>query len=194
MISNAGGIALTPAILYHFFRTKVELSFPVLLGKLAVKVLLPVFLGQLLRLSKLKQVCDDNSKIIKRSQEIILLSILWNAFCNAFNQSLGMNFSDGLRLIALLGSLHVVSLASLFSLFKAFRFAPGDVVAGTFVSSQKTLALGLPLVKTIFEGSPNLATYCAPIMVIHPLQLIIGSALIPRLERYTKKKGKDVIK
>lgn len=63
-------------------------------------------------------------------------------------------------------------------------------MAGMFCASQKTLAFGLPLINTIFEGSPNLAAYCAPIMFIHPLQLILGSLLIPRLETYTAA-GKD---
>jgi solute carrier family 10 (sodium/bile acid cotransporter), member 7 len=53
-----------------------------------------------------------------------------------------------------------------------------------FCASQKTLAFGLPLVNTVFEGSSNLASYCAPIMFIHPIQLIIGSLIVPRLEQY----------
>lgn len=53
------------------------------------------------------------------------------------------------------------------------------------LATQKTLAFGLPLIQTVFEGSSNLAAYCAPIMFIHPLQLIVGSLLIPELEQYT---------
>jgi sodium/bile acid cotransporter 7 len=60
-----------------------------------------------------------------------------------------------------------------------------------FCSSEKTLAGGLPLVNTIFAGDPNLAAYCAPIMFIHPLQMIVGSFLLPRINLYTEgwKKG-----
>jgi sodium/bile acid cotransporter 7 len=55
--------------------------------------------------------------------------------------------------------------------------------------ASKTLAFGLPLVNTIFEGNANLAAYCAPLMIIHPLQLIVGSLLIPRLEKYTEEES-----
>jgi sodium/bile acid cotransporter 7 len=53
-----------------------------------------------------------------------------------------------------------------------------------FCGSHKGLAFGLPLVNTIFEGNPNLAFYCAPIMFIHPLQLVVGSFVMPRLQQY----------
>lgn len=53
-----------------------------------------------------------------------------------------------------------------------------------FTASQKTLAFGLPLINTIFENSPNLASYCTPLLFVHPLQLILGSMLVPRLSEY----------
>jgi len=42
----------------------------------------------------------------------------------------------------------------------------------------------LPLISTIFEGNPNLAAYSAPIMLMHPLQLIIGSSLVPKFRNF----------
>jgi sodium/bile acid cotransporter 7 len=56
-----------------------------------------------------------------------------------------------------------------------------------FVASHKTLAFGLPLISTVFAGDVNLAAYSAPIMLLFPLQLIIGSLLVPQLEIYTAK-------
>jgi len=64
--------------------------------------------------------------------------------------------------------------------------SPGEAVAAAFCSSHKTLAFGLPLIQTIFEGNPNLAAYCAPLMLIHPLQLVLGSLLVPYFKTYTE--------
>lgn len=92
-----------------------------------------------------------------------------------------------LALLTILPILHLVSLGVVLKLFEQpfMNFSREEVVAGMFCASHKTLAFGLPLVNTIFQGSPNIAAYCAPIMFIHPLQLVIGSLLVPRLQKYT---------
>jgi solute carrier family 10 (sodium/bile acid cotransporter), member 7 len=117
-----------------------------------------------------------------------LLGIVYNAFCNAFSKGLGLELKHALSLLTLLPALHLFSLAVLLKLFEqpVWDFSRGEVVAGMFCASHKTLAFGLPLVNTIFEGNPNLAAYCAPIMFIHPLQLVLGSLLVPRLQQYTQ--------
>ena len=101
---------------------------------------------------------------------------------------MGLELKNVLTLLLLIPSLHVVSLVALFKVFKAkfLNFSRGEAVAGMFCASHKTLAFGLPLVNTIFEGNPNLAAYCAPIMFIHPIQLAIGSIASARLNDYTK--------
>ena len=93
--------------------------------------------------------------------------------------------------LVLLAMLPIASLGALVVLKRLFElpiwdFTRGEVIAGVFCASHKTLAFGLPLVNTIFEGHPNLAAYCAPIMFIHPLQLVLGSLFIPRYSKYTE--------
>lgn len=41
-----------------------------------------------------------------------------------------------------------------------------------------------PPTQTIFEASPSVAHYAAPLLFIHPSQLVIGSLLVPALSRY----------
>jgi sodium/bile acid cotransporter 7 len=45
----------------------------------------------------------------------------------------------------------------------------------------------LPLINTIFEGNMNLAAYCAPLMIMHPLQIVVGSLLVPYLSDHNPK-------
>jgi solute carrier family 10 (sodium/bile acid cotransporter), member 7 len=119
--------------------------------------------------------------------QVILLGIVWNAFCNAFSSGLGLELRHTLALLIFLPSLHLASLAVLFQFFSlaSWKLGRPEVVAAVFCASQKTLAFGLPLVNTIFQGNPNLASYCAPIMFIHPLQMIVGSLLLPNILMYT---------
>lgn len=58
-------------------------------------------------------------------------------------------------------------------------------------STHKTLALGLPLFKVIFQGRADLAVLCTPLLLQHPLQLVIGSAVAPRLKKAVEAEGGD---
>ena len=121
---------------------------------------------------------------------MVLLGIVWNAFCNAFTRGLGLEFHHGIALLIMLPLLHLGSLLTLFTLFrsKLVGATPGEAVAATFCGAHKTLAFGLPLINTIFEGNPNLAAYCAPIMLMHPLQLVVGSLIVPYFKKITEEK------
>lgn len=187
VVSNLGGIFATPFLLFRFFGSQISLPFMDMLVKLANKVLLPVTIGQMLRRTRAKDLYSKHSKVFKRLQEVILLSILWNAFCTAISENIGLELQSGIGLLFLLPFIHGMSLAAVFAFFSipGLGFSRGEIVASMFCASQKTLAFGLPLINTIFEGNPNLAAYCAPIMFLHPLQLIIGSLLVPRLQKYT---------
>lgn len=190
VISNIAGIFLTPALLLKFFGTEVQLPFFDMVWKLCNKVLLPVAIGQVLRKTKVVEVYKKHSKKFKKTQEIVLLGIVWNAFCNAFAEGVGLQMSHFFVLLFLLPSLHLGALAVFFNVFQKAGFPPKEVVAGMFCASQKTLAFGLPLINTIFEGNPNLAAFCAPIMFIHPLQAFLGSFIIPWVERYVSRQEK----
>ena len=115
---------------------------------------------------------------------------MWNAFCNAFTSGLKLELSHGITLLVLLPLLHIGALLALFTLFrsKLLSNTPQEAMAATFCGAHKTLAFGLPLINTIFEGNPNLASYCAPIMLIHPLQLVIGSLAIPYFTTFIEDK------
>mmetsp|Transcript_10200 Transcript_10200/g.15207 ORF Transcript_10200/g.15207 Transcript_10200/m.15207 type:complete len:428 (-) Transcript_10200:263-1546(-) len=180
-LGNLLGIFATPALLFKFFGASIEVPFVDMVIKLCSKVLLPVSVGQMLRSTKAKNVYDKHSKLFKRLQEIILLGIVWNAFCNAFVKGFGLDVTNVILLLTVLPTIHLASLLGLFKFFqwKPFGFSKGEVVAAAYTASHKTLAFGLPLVNTVFAGNPNLASYCAPIMFIHPLQLVLGSLMVP---------------
>jgi solute carrier family 10 (sodium/bile acid cotransporter), member 7 len=190
VLSNILGIVITPMLLFRFFGSDITLPFYTMVKKLMTKVLLPVVIGQLLRakVPAIQSWYYRHEKLLKRSQEIILLGILWNAFCTAITSNLGMGFKDGVALLTLLPILHVLALAGTFTFFSLplLKLTRVEVIAAMFCASQKTLAFGLPIIQTIFEGNANLALYSAPLMLLHPLQLMIGSLIAPRLEQYIK--------
>lgn len=195
VLSNLLGIVLTPILLFRFFGSDITLPLYDMVMKLMNKVLLPVMMGQLLRarVPAIKNWYYRHEPFLKRSQEVVLLGILWNAFCTAITSQLGMSFRDGIALLTILPIIHLIALAGTFGFFSwpVLEFTRGDVVAAMFCASQKTLAFGLPIVQTIFEGNANVAIYSAPLMIIHPIQLMIGSILVPRFERYIKSEKQE---
>ncbi|KAL3803081.1 hypothetical protein ACHAWO_010647 [Cyclotella atomus] len=189
VISNLAGIFITPALFMHFFGKSIELPFIDLVKKLCSKVLLPVAVGQALRATPMQDFYTNHTGFFKRFQESVILGIVWNAFCNAFTSGIGLEMKHSAALLTLLPALHAGSLISLSSFFHSpiFDLSSEEAKAATFCGAQKTLAFGLPLINTIFEGNMNLAAYCAPLMIMHPLQIVVGSLLVPYLSDHNPK-------
>jgi len=57
-------------------------------------------------------------------------------------------------------------------------------VAALMCSSQKTLAFGIPFIKTALGTRPDLAYILAPLLMYAPAQLLLGSSLlVPPLKK-----------
>ena len=99
-------------LLLRFFGKGIELPFFELVSKLCNKVLLPVAVGQALRATPVKDFYEKRTNFFKRLQEVVLLGIVWNAFCNAFTKGLGLDLSHAVALLVILPLLHIGSLVS----------------------------------------------------------------------------------
>ena len=86
---------------------------------------------------------------------------------------------------------HFAFLAIAWQIGRVCKLRAQDRVAVLLISTQKTLALGLPLLNLIFGGRPDLALLCTPLLLQHPLQLIVGSVLSPRLKAYVDAEAED---
>jgi sodium/bile acid cotransporter 7 len=208
VLGNALGVVVTPALLLRWFASAASSSSSVaaaanyvrvplasVLAKLSVKVVLPVAAGQALRnLPSAKALSEKHSKGLKRTQELILLAIVWNAFCTSFSNRLGLDARQLAFLLLFLPLLHLGSLLlflAMFSSRRLLRLSRPDAVAAAVCASHKTLAFGLPLLRTVFDGHPQLASLCAPVLLVHPIQLLVGSLLVPRLREYASAEEND---
>jgi hypothetical protein len=59
-------------------------------------------------------------------------------------------------------------------------------VMGLFGCTHKTVAVGVPLINAIYEGNPAVGLYTLPLLIWHPMQLVIGTFLTPRLVKFVK--------
>merc|ERR1711918_157568 len=83
---------------------------------------------------------------------------------------------------SLLAGGHIASLGLAWQVARALKLKARDRIAFIMCSTHKTLALGLPLFKVIFQRRADLAVLCTPLLLQHPLQLFIGSLLAPSLK------------
>jgi sodium/bile acid cotransporter 7 len=60
-----------------------------------------------------------------------------------------------------------------------------DRVTAVFCGSKKTLASGVPMARVLFGQNPSLGLILLPLLIYHPLQLIVGSWLASRFGQRT---------
>jgi predicted Na+-dependent transporter len=48
------------------------------------------------------------------------------------------------------------------------------------------MAIGILLVDAVFGHEPRAGLYALPLLIYHPLQLVLGTMVVPRLARYVK--------
>ena len=125
---------------------------------------------------------------LKLTSDCIILVIIWNTFCNTFSSGFGVPASELTSLFVVLSVVLVGYKASILAAARAAGLANRDAVSAVYMGSQKTLAFGLPLIKALFEGSPELVWFCLPALMYHPMQIALGSALVPRLREFANAK------
>ena len=182
VIGNILGVLVTPPLLLLLLGASSQISVLDATIKLTKKVIVPLVAGQLLRPAIADQL-KGRKKLLSRSSETLLLAIVYTTFCDTFLRGFGMPASTVGLLAAALASAHVGCLALTWQLAGALGLAARDRIAFIMCSTHKTLALGLPLFKVIFQGRADLAVLCTPLLLQHPLQLIIGSIAAPRLKK-----------
>jgi hypothetical protein len=48
------------------------------------------------------------------------------------------------------------------------------------------VAMGVPLINAIYEDNPLVGLYTLPLLIWHPMQLVVGSFLAPRLSAWVE--------
>lgn len=125
------------------------------------------------------------------------LAIVYNIFSDTFLKGIGVAGSSLVILLATMPALYLLLSLLFWKLSKVFLpgLDPATRAAALFCAPQKTLAFGIPFIKTAFGARPDLAYVLAPLLMYAPVQLLFGSTLLVPLMRkkidagYTYEKG-----
>jgi len=189
---NLIGVFLTPVMILGYLGVQGDIELLNVFFKLALKVVVPVFVGQLLQkfVPPVVAFVKKYKPKFKQFQQWSLVFIVYTVFCKTFrgdNQTGKAGIGSAFAMIAIQFVLlcFVMTLAW-FTLKLFFRNEPELRVMGLYGCTHKTVAMGIPMITAIYEGNPNLGLYTLPLLVWHPTQLVIGSALAPKLVKFVE--------
>jgi Predicted Na+-dependent transporter len=181
-LSSLIGIFITPLWMSLFLSqsgTHLELG-PVIL-KLCLEVLLPVALGLFFH-RWLGPWAERNKKLLKLSDQTVILVIVYTAFCDSFasHQFEGHSSLEILALGAAMLGLFLAAFAIMGAVGKAMGFSREDRIVLLFCGSKKSLVQGAAMCPVLFPGAAS-GLVLLPLMLYHALQLMAGSVIAGRM-------------
>lgn len=170
-----------PLLLNLFLGAGAGVELPVLaiLSGLALKVLVPIIIGQLLR-PHLGRYAKRFSAAISVFQSLLILFMVMAAVASSADR---LNQMAGLLLIiaTLVGVLHLVMVVLNYLLARALRLDYETLVAFTIHAPQKTLAVSFLVWSGAFAA--QFPGALVPAIVCHLLQMISGTVIAQQFRK-----------
>jgi sodium/bile acid cotransporter 7 len=191
-LSSLIGVVLTPLWVSLAMKSGSHQALP--FGKVILDLVewlvLPLVIGQLCR-PKLGDWAARNKKRIQTVDRLTILLLVYTSFCDSMKWGVWSKQGSLTLVVSLLGSgfLFVVVFAVMSAVCDALKFPIPDRIAAIFCGSKKSLASGVPMARLIFGSDPRLSLILLPIMLYHPLQLLICSVLASRWAERKEESG-----
>jgi len=194
---NMAGVFISPALILGYLGVHGDVDLASVFLKLGLRVVLPIVVGQLLRnfVGRAEEFVKRHKKHFKKAQEYCLVFIVYTVFCKTFlNGSDGVRVSDVLLTMALvLGLLTFLMGLAWISLKLLFRSEPKLQAMGLFGCTHKTVSMGVSLINAIYERDPMVGLYTLPLLIWHPMQLVLGTAIAPRVAEYVENRENELV-
>jgi sodium/bile acid cotransporter 7 len=113
---------------------------------------------------------------------LVILFMVYSSFCDATLGGVWSRSGPGAVALVLLicAALFALVLALILAACRAAREPRDERIAAAFIGSTKSLATGVPMAQILFAGQAGLGLILLPIMLYHPLQLVICGVLAAR--------------
>jgi solute carrier family 10 (sodium/bile acid cotransporter), member 7 len=180
------GVIASPIIILAATGRSGQLPILEVMGKLVVQVVLPIIAGQLIQLVIPHALMTRARKSLSMAGLVLLLLLVYLVFCASLEGGLGASAGQLAATAVLVAVLHVGAIAGAFlaSAWPLWRLSRARRTAAVICSTQKTAALGLPLLLVVFGGDHALGLIALPLLIYHPLQLFAASIMVPWWRRW----------
>nr|CAB3266100.1 sodium/bile acid cotransporter 7 [Phallusia mammillata] len=189
------GIVVSPVLVFTFMGSSSTVPFMDIFSSLFVTVVVPILCGQIAR-QFIKSWLDRVQPPFGTIGSFILLLIIYTTFCDTFsNSALAI---DKFSLVGVAVTVFLVQATLITTVFlvttrfKWLGFQPRDTVAAMFCSTHKSLTLGIPMIKVIYQGSEYLSLLTIPLLIYHPTQMLLGGFLVQTVRGWMHRAQKTV--
>jgi sodium/bile acid cotransporter 7 len=154
-------------------------------AQLAWQVAAPVAAGQILQL-----VIGARAAGVRpwlgRMGSILLLALIYVVFCDSLSRGFDVGAGELTAAFVVAGALHALLVAVAFrsSALPFFRLSHGKRTAAVICSTQKTAALGLPLLAILYRDDASVGLVALPLLIYHPLQLVVAGSAVEAWRRF----------
>jgi sodium/bile acid cotransporter 7 len=183
-LSSVIGVFATPLLVgWRLHAVGAEMPMVKVIMDLVFWLLLPLVAGQLAR-PWLAEWAWKKKALINRVDRTTILFIIYTSFSDSIVRGIWSGKAAAV-ITAAIGSLVLFFVIFYITgaISKGARFNTGDRIAAIFCSSKKSIAAGVPMAQLIFAGDSRLGLILLPLMIYHPLQLVICGALASRWGR-----------
>lgn len=181
-LSSLLGIIVTPLWMSLILKTSGQhMDVIHVLIDLIIWLVLPLVAGQLMR-PLIGAWLSRHKKLTQTADRGTILLLVYTSFCDSFAKHIWSGNSPAtlaLVVAATLGLFFLV-LNLLWQLCDRTGIPAPFRSAIVFCGTKKSLATGIPMAHLIFAGNPGLGLILLPIMIYHPLQLLICTPLASR--------------
>jgi sodium/bile acid cotransporter 7 len=154
------------------------------------ELLLPFAVGHLLR-PWIGAWAARNKKLLGVTDRGSILLVVYSAFSAAVTHGIWHEVPPMMlvALAAIVAALLATGLAITRGGARLCSFEHADEVAAVFCGSQKSLVAGVPIASVLFAG-PTLGMVVLPIMIYHPMQLVVCAWLA---RRYAERSAPEAV-
>ncbi|MCG8335152.1 MAG: bile acid:sodium symporter [Proteobacteria bacterium] len=192
--SNVIGVFVSPILLSLLLR-EVGRAMPMsvliaIITGLALKMMLPLLIGQILRFVFLKTTAKLKKTIGVISNLLILTIVFFSLAESAATPMLWQNLRSMFIPVVYLTIVHLVLIGIATGCARVFKFTGPETISVMYAAPQKTLAMGIPLLSAYFADDPLvLGIAILPLLFYHPWELFISGVLksLPIVEKWGKK-------
>lgn len=180
-LANTVGIFLSPLLLSLLLSSAgrglpMEQLLSTLRG-LALNMLIPIVVGQVLRI-KLREFADRHRKKFGVVSSSLILMVVVLAFARTVSNPQFTRYALELPWVFVyLAGAHLTLVGLVLMSTKLLKLPAADRITAMFVAPQKTLALGAPLLTIYFSGQEILGVALLPLIFYHPFQLFTAGFL-----------------
>jgi sodium/bile acid cotransporter 7 len=178
-LSSLLGVLLTPLWVGLVLKTAGEaLPLGRVLADLCLWLVLPLALGQASRPLIGAWIARHKAGVNRVDRGTILV-LVYTSFCDSVKSGVWSGQGWDVLLWTVVGAtaLFFVVMRVCDAVCRRLGFGEEDRIAAVFCGSKKTLASGVPMAQLIFGAHPGMGLILLPIMIYHPLQLILCSVL-----------------